>query len=535
MHEELIDTDNIIIGSGPSGISAAWALIKIGQKVTILDVGEELEPENNSLRSRLASCEPNQWHESDIISYTKDKNRDNTDEARPFGSDFLFRDSIKFFKNSSSDNLTGLKPSFAKGGLSNGWGSSILPYRKEDIKDWPADTIDLAKHYDALSEFMPIASKIDDLHSLFPMQEIKKDTSVPLTAQAQRLLDNLNKNKKRLNQSGIYFGQARQAMSSKDCRQCAMCLYGCPYGVVYSTRNTLDQLILHSSVTYKKGYFVTKIKEHEDCVQIWAQDINNNNEQEFSASKVFVACGVIPSAKLMMNSLEYFNKPIYMKDSQHFFLPMIHTWRSKKNLDTEKMTSLVQLFVELTDPDAVDKTAHIQIYTFNDFYAKDIKKRLGFFSKPLKPLINLLSRHLIVAQGFLHSDYSSKIEVRLNKEHSIKNLKIQARTNPKMICTLKAIKKRLSRLALGVGLLPLLPLSRNGTAGSSFHCGATFPMKKNPIGLESDTLGRIAGLKRVYIIDASVLPSIPATTITLSVMANAHRIAMESCEKKSSL
>ena len=60
-------------------------------------------------------------------------------------------------------------------------------------------------------------------------------------------------------------------------------------------------------------------------------------------------------------------------------------------------------------------------------------------------------------------------------------------------------------------------------------------MKKNPIGLESDTLGRIAGLKRVYIIDASVLPSIPATTITLSVMANAHRIAMESCEKKSSL
>jgi hypothetical protein len=236
-----------------------------------------------------------------------------------------------------------------------------------------------------------------------------------------------------------------------------------------------------------------------------------------------------------MNSLEYFNKPIYMKDSQHFFLPMIHTWRSKKNLDTEKMTSLVQLFVELTDPDAVDKTAHIQIYTFNDFYAKDIKKRLGFFSKPLKPLINLLSRHLIVAQGFLHSDYSSKIEVRLNKEHSIKNLKIQARTNPKMICTLKAIKKRLSRLAIGVGLLPLLPLSRNGTVGSSFHCGATFPMKKNPIGLESDTLGRIAGLKRVYIIDASVLPSIPATTITLSVMANAHRIAMESCEKKSSL
>jgi choline dehydrogenase-like flavoprotein len=50
-------------------------------------------------------------------------------------------------------------------------------------------------------------------------------------------------------------------------------------------------------------------------------------------------------------------------------------------------------------------------------------------------------------------------------------------------------------------------------------------MRREPGESDTDTLGRPPGWDRVHLIDASVLPSIPATTITLSVMANAHRIA----------
>jgi choline dehydrogenase-like flavoprotein len=42
---------------------------------------------------------------------------------------------------------------------------------------------------------------------------------------------------------------------------------------------------------------------------------------------------------------------------------------------------------------------------------------------------------------------------------------------------------------------------------------------------QSDRWGRPHGFQRVHLTDASVLPEIPATTITLAVMANAHRIA----------
>jgi choline dehydrogenase-like flavoprotein len=54
-------------------------------------------------------------------------------------------------------------------------------------------------------------------------------------------------------------------------------------------------------------------------------------------------------------------------------------------------------------------------------------------------------------------------------------------------------------------------------------------MRAQPGDLETDTLGRVRGWDRIHVVDASILPSIPATTVTFSIMANAHRIAAAAC------
>lgn len=53
-------------------------------------------------------------------------------------------------------------------------------------------------------------------------------------------------------------------------------------------------------------------------------------------------------------------------------------------------------------------------------------------------------------------------------------------------------------------------------------------IQKHPI--VTDRLGRPNGLQRVHVIDASTFPSISATTITLTAIANARRIACEASE-----
>ena len=53
-------------------------------------------------------------------------------------------------------------------------------------------------------------------------------------------------------------------------------------------------------------------------------------------------------------------------------------------------------------------------------------------------------------------------------------------------------------------------------------------MNKNPKNkFETDILGRISGWDNIHIIDSSIFPSLPGTTIGLLAMANATRIATE--------
>jgi choline dehydrogenase-like flavoprotein len=88
---------------------------------------------------------------------------------------------------------------------------------------------------------------------------------------------------------------------------------------------------------------------------------------------------------------------------------------------------------------------------------------------------------------------------------------------------LRSVLRRLSALGPALDLFPVIPMVRQSGPGKSYHFGSTFPH-----GDGSDMLGRVGGIPDVHLIDGSVLPSVPSTTFTLTVMANAHRIVMAS-------
>jgi len=307
-----------------------------------------------------------------------------------------------------------------------------------------------------------------------------------------------------------------------------MCLYGCPYGLIFSAASTLERLIASERFTYRRGCYVTRFEEHGAGVRVWTRSPVAGEATELQGDRLFVGCGVLPTARLVLSSLGHFDAPVPLKDSQHFYLPFLHTWRSLPDPSEEALHTLTQAFVEILDDEVERRTVHVQLYTHNDFYAVDMAKRLGPLAGLSSPLIRQLSRRLIVAQGFLHSDVSPEMELSLARSGDGEggDLRLaRGRDHPATEETIRRVRRRLSSALRGAGLLALSPLSRLGALGSSFHCGGSFPMRDAPTGLESDVLGRPAGLERVFLVDASVFPSIPATTITLSVMANAHRIA----------
>lgn len=508
---------DLVLGSGPSGVAAAAALIARGREVVMLDAGGMMEPGPAALRSRMGSQEPNEWAAEDRRAIRQSSAE--SGGIQPFGSDFLFRapKSEPFWADRS--DVHALRPSFAKGGLSNGWGAAVLPYRDEDMDAWPIRAGDLSPHYAAVAPMLQVAGRKDDLAAIFPAFAHPSDRPLPPSAQATALLNRLSQRRDALRSMGLHFGTAFQAVAD-GCRQCAMCLHGCPYRLIFSADQSVDALVASGGLEYRPGVLATLFEEDGTGVAVHADG------EVIRGDRLFVGCGVLPTALIATRSLGLTGQWLSIKDSAHFFLPMLHGW-SAGNPATEPRHGLVQLFWELMDDKVDPHLVHAQLYTYHDEYASDIGRRFGPFAGLAKPLTELLSQRLLVAQTFLHSDSSPSIGMRIDGPAGQERLAFRAQSNDRTAAVMKMVTGRLAKAARLAGMMALTPLVRLNPLGSSFHCGGSFPMRKNPKEGETDVMGRPAGLSRVHLIDASVFPSIPASTITFSVMANAHRIATE--------
>lgn len=511
---------DIVLGSGPSGVAAASALRGRGREVLMLDAGTVMEERSQALRARLAATGPELWNHEDVAAVTEVRRSENTDGIRPFGSDFLFRPPPGVDAWGVPDPVSALRASFARGGLSNGWGASATPYRAEDIAAWPIGIEDLAPHYVAASKLAGVTARNDDLAGVFPVPGINVERSLPLSVQANALLTRMALKRSQLARLGVSFGQSRQAVS-EGCRLCAMCLYGCPYGVIFNSSNALDQLLAAGGITYRSGVYATGISESEGSVRV------HSTCGDFEGGRLYVACGVLPTAMLMLRTLGLRDQALPLLDSQHFYLPMLHGW-AVPDPSAEPRHTLAQVFWELINPEVDPHTVHVQLYMHNDTYAPDMRRRFGPLAGLMEPAIRALSNRLIVAQTFLHSDSSPHMELRLAGPAGNERLVSARKENGRTAGAIARARALVARVARMGGMLPLTPIARMGKLGSSFHCGGSFPMSSSPDRLQSDVLGRPAGMKRVHLVDASVFPTIPATTITLSVMANAHRIASQS-------
>jgi choline dehydrogenase-like flavoprotein len=525
--------EHYVIGSGPSGVACASALVRRGGRVRIADAGISIEPARADLVADLRRSPPGSWTDSQVFQLKAGMRA--SAQGIPlklaYGSDFPYRDCDRHLR--VSYHGVSVRPSLARGGLSNTWGAAMMPYREPDIADWPIGLSELAPHYVAAAELTGLSGKSDDLEHLFPLYR-RQPAALNLSRQATLLLTALGRHRTELTRAGIHFGQARVAVQaalpqqSNGCVYCGLCMYGCPYGFIYNAETTLQQLRMNPNVSYEPDIVITTLQESSDSVRIEGYHRLDSSPYYVEAERVYLACGAIPTTQILLRSLAVYDQDVWMKDNQYFLLPLVLA-TAAGDVAHESLHTLSQVFLEILDTSISPYTVHLQLYSYNDLIGQAVRQSLGPAAGLFGFLVRSLESRLLIIQGYLHSAHSARIGVRLKKGPP-DSLELKADTNRDTAPIVRRVVRKLFRVARYLGAFPLSPMLQIAEPGRGFHTGGTFPMRSHPGTLESDTLGRPLGFRRVHVVDATVLPSIPATTITFSVMANAHRIGWESMD-----
>lgn len=518
-----------IIGSGHTALAAAKVLIDRGCRPTIVDVGRTLQPDRQEIVDRLGRQPPHYWAASDLVEVTRNPTVFGRKPLRlGFGSDYIYGGCDDESPLTVSE--AGPKPTYARGGYSTVWGAAMLPAQDCDLSGWPIGRKELAPYYERVLRSIPFSAREDELAREFPLYA-PPTGSIELSPLSAAFLRSLSRSRSVRDRPDVVFGQARLAVRpSKDehgegCVYCGRCLSGCVYGAIQSAGDELTRLERDGQVEYRPGWMVRSLDERDGGVDVRCRRTDGGAET-IRFDRVFLAAGAINSTRIVLESKRLFDRRVVMKSIQGFVLPMLRLRGAR--FSWPNTNTLTQVFFEFKIPGVSDHWVHCQISGANELVMARFDFQPGRRSLRDRLLMPGFKRLLVALCNF-HSDHAGGhvLSLHAGPGGGPSILEIEPLPSETFARVAHAGAKQLSRLLIRVGVIPLLPLiSASYERPMGWHFGATLPMSPSPRGdLETDLLGRPRGWSRVHVVDSSVFPSIPSTTVALLAMANAQRIA----------
>jgi choline dehydrogenase-like flavoprotein len=531
---------SIIIGSGPAAAAAVLALSKNSdEKITVFDPGTVLDTETQEVISRLSKQSTDDWDDVDIrrISLQPKQIQSNSlPEKRNYGSDFPFVNKGQLDVVHSQGRVNPAVISSAYGGFSNIWGSQIMPFSAATFKSWPLAFADMEEHYQTILGHIPFAGESDDLEDWFPLIG-SPDTLPPLAPRTHMVLANYDRHRDRVRSVGITIGRARLAFSAPKCQPCGLCMTGCPRSLIYSASHSFDRFRRSGTIDYRSGLLAVRVDQEADTAVVVARELSSGRILRFAADRIFVGCGAIGTTRLILGSLGS-HQPVQLSESAQFVLPMV-SMKPTPDPRTRREFTLNQFNMIIARDNEGFDVSQIHFYPFNKPYYDALpgflKHRAAAFAT------DRLLRRLTVGLGYLPSWASPKLRVTAQVSASDKLPQITltsegfSGTKPKgkdVPPMLPDLIKRIWKAAPYLDLWPVTPKMLWSGGAKSYHFGGSFPhaTESDAGSATTDRLGRLARWNRIHLIDGSVFPNIPATTFTLTVMANSHRIASEAMQ-----
>jgi choline dehydrogenase-like flavoprotein len=405
-----------------------------------------------------------------------------------------------------------------------------MPFSPATFADWPFDFARLRPHYQAMLGTIPFAAEEDALAAQFPLLA----PAQPLPALAPRTEAVLRRAERRqadLERHGMVVGRARLAFEANSCVRCGLCMTGCPYRLIYSAAQTIDRLRAAGRVRYHEGLLALAIGQEGTTPFVVVRDLRSGKTERIVADRLYVGCGAVGTTRLVLDSLRLYEQDVTMAESAQFVLPMLSRVPVPDPRQDASFT-LNQFNLVVSTGGSDRDVSQIHFYPYSDAVAEALPALLK--TRAATTVATALLRRLTIGLGYLPSWESPVMQVRLRASRRSgvpSGLDVSGDEQPALANHMfRDVMQRMVRAAPMLDLWPVVPQAFLSAPGKSYHFGGSLPHRRSAVDgpLTTDTHGRLRCWPAVHFVDASVFPTVPATTFTLTIMANAHRIARES-------
>lgn len=310
------DFDAVIVGTGPGGVSAAFPLTDAGHRVMLIDGGTPVSdglPAGDYLSLRERDEQQWRWmigddfHALGQMAANSPKFRAPT--LKHVFADFLRENAI------ITDNFMAAG-SLATGGLSSAWGGGVARFDAGDLADFPIPPDALRPSYEVVARRIGISGNVaDDLSDYFGLDEWSQPP-VEMDADHHWLWQRYASRRATMQALGVRIGRARLAVLSEPhagrqaCDLSGLCLWGCHREAVYSARQELPALTSRQNVTWKPGVVIESLQAADGLWSVCGRNRVTRQPFRVSARKVLLAAGALASARLVLATLGWRDRPV---------------------------------------------------------------------------------------------------------------------------------------------------------------------------------------------------------------------------------
>ncbi len=515
------DADVIIIGSGPAGVHAAETLVHGGASVLMLDGGNRPSDASNPLTDfvGLRTDRVDQWRwflGDDLSGIPTSGLTGGLGGGQVSGNrGYVVRD---------ADHELPLRlrnaqviQSLAAGGLGAAWGATCayLTADELDTMGLPSDAMESA--YDEVTQSIGISG---------PQIRPEIDPPLALDHHAVAVMGRYGKRKAWFDRQRFRVVQPHAAVLTRDrsdrkATDYADLDYFADEGrSVYRPQYALESLLSSPLFRYEAGV-VTTFEETSDEVRVMTHPIGrSSDERSFLARHVLLAAGAVGTARILLRSLGMTGVRVPFVGKHHVFSACIDL-NTFGHAGSRKRTSLCQLLV-LDDELRHGLNAGIaQLYSYRSLQLFRLLSSVPMATPYALRALSIVSPALVIADirfpafpshlSTLALDIDDRVTIEAGVSDDEKALRMRS---------WKRLRKAFRRL--GIPALKNLWLPE----ASSSHYAGTVPSSDDPsLPLSCDIDGRVHQCSRVSVADASMFRCLPAKPHTLTIMANARRVA----------